>query len=229
VKQIASSKDYRQSNKPLGNSYYTPINDESKNKLFNDFIKHSQQHRMKEEEMTDVHELTTTQKDVPVMMGRTVRVTVANESSDACFVDFKYLCETDRGASDYHAICAHFDTVYLYGIPVLSVLEHDRARRFITLIDEVYDAGIHLIWVAENEPNSIFKELTPVEIIIEKKEGRKFGTDHNWGTDPNAPPGGLDATYLSGGLAGKKEGTNAWLDQSAKTDIYPAVSREYKS
>ena len=51
---------------------------------------------------------------------------------------------------------------------------------------------------------------------MEKKEGRKFGTDHAWGADPNAIPG-----------VKKNTGTNAWLDQAAKTDIYPAVSRTY--
>ena len=50
---------------------------------------------------------------------------------------------------------------------------------------------------------------------MEKKEGRKFGTDHAWGADPNAIPGV------------KNTGTNAWLDQATKTDIYPAVSRTY--
>lgn len=147
------------------------------------------------------------------MMGRTVKVTVNQKSSGACYVDFKYLCETDRGASDYHAICKHFDTVFLHGIPQLSVLEHDRARRFITLIDEVYDAGIHLVWSAEMEPNMMFRELTPVEIIVEKKEGKAFGTDHGWGKDSNKV---------------EKKSGNSWLDQNSKNDTYAAVSHIYQ-
>ena len=241
VKQISSTKDYRQENKPLPNSYYNPVTAESKSLLFNDFLTHSYQYRQLSEELYVPGEII--ENDISVMMGRTVKVKTVNASSKTCFVEFSYLCETDRGASDYHAICKNYDTIYLHGIPILSILEHDRARRFITLIDEIYDAGAHLVWTAEMEPNYIFKELTPVEIIIEKKEGRKFGTDHSWGTDPNmiqipAPQntGNNIASAVfsdvnngsgSGSATGSKVGTNAWLDQSVKTDIYPAVSRTY--
>lgn len=39
-------------------------------------------------------------------------------------------------------------SLFLYiGIPSMSILEHDRARRFITLIDEIYDAGIIITYV----------------------------------------------------------------------------------
>jgi cell division protein ZapE len=216
VKEMASSKDYRQLNKPLENSYFTPLNDEAKNNLWESFKTHSYKYRKLNEELYIPGKQI--EMNIPVMMGRNVKVTTLHETSTACYVDFKYLCETDRGASDYHAICKHYDTVFLYGIPVLSVLEHDRARRFITLIDEIYDAGVHLVWAADSEPNTIFKELTPVEIIIEKKEGKKFGTDHNWGADPNMIPGIPKTTNKS---------TNEWLDQASKTDIYPAVSRKF--
>ena len=220
VKRIDSTKDYRQSNISLPNAYYTPLCEESRSLLWNSFLAHSYRYRAMKEDLYTPGK--TIEKNVPVMMGRTVKVTTATSSSSTCYVEFQYLCETDRGASDYHAICAHYDTVFLYGVPVLSVLEHDRARRFITLIDEIYDAGIHFVWTAENEPNSIFKELTPVEIISAKKEGGKLGTDHNWSSDPNenflTPKEKVMLPNLT---------TNAWLDQSGKTDIYPVQSRKY--
>ena len=161
VKQINSSKDYRQLNKPLANSYYTPLTLETKTLLWDHFLSHSYEYRHSGEELYSPGK--TIEKNVPVMMGRKVCVSTVSEHSRTCYVEFSYLCETDRGASDYHAICKNYDTIFLYGVPVLSVLEHDRARRFITLIDEIYDAGIHLIWASEHDPNSIFKELTPGE------------------------------------------------------------------
>jgi predicted ATPase len=197
-------------NLPLLNSYFTPLSEITKADLFDSFNSHSHQYCANGSES---HE-GSGEIAIPVMMGRTVKVTVNQKSSGACYVDFKYLCETDRGASDYHAICKHFDTVFLHGIPQLSVLEHDRARRFITLIDEVYDAGIHLVWSAEMEPNMMFRELTPVEIIVEKKEGKAFGTDHGWGKDPNKV---------------EKKSGNPWLDQNSKNDTYAAVSHIYQA
>jgi cell division protein ZapE len=51
VKQIASVKDYRQANKPLENSYYVPLNDEARSKLWEDFKTHSYQYRKLTEEL----------------------------------------------------------------------------------------------------------------------------------------------------------------------------------
>ena len=42
-------------------------------------------------------------------------------------------------AADYQALCGRFHTVYLQGVPVLSERAHNEARRFITLVDELYN------------------------------------------------------------------------------------------
>ena len=144
VKQVSSTKDYRQENKPLQNSYYSPLTTESKSLLFNDFLTHSYQYRQHTEHLYIPGEII--ENNIEVMMGRTVKLKTVNPTSKTCFVEFSYLCETDRGASHYHAIFKNYHTIYLNGIPILSILEHDRARRFFTLIDEVYDASIHLVW-----------------------------------------------------------------------------------
>lgn len=57
--------------------------------------------------------------------------------------------------------------------------EHDKARRFITLIDEVYDAGKVLKWTSECDPENIFQILTPQD-MKGCEVGSIFGTDHSW-------------------------------------------------
>ena len=52
---------------------------------------------------------------------------------------FEELCDKDLGASDYSAIAKEFDIVVLQDIPTLNLEAHNRARRFITLIDELYE------------------------------------------------------------------------------------------
>ena len=191
--------DYRLKNLALENAYYTPVNDNTTKRLWNDFLAASNADPTAE----------TMVVEIPVMMGRTVAVTVAGSSSGnssssssssstnssnnrrsrVCWVDFKYLCEGDRGASDYQAVCQSFDEIYLSGIPRLSVIKHDRARRFITLIDEIYDAGIRLHWTAETEPSSLFREVTASEV----KE-KNLGTDHGWSTQSTR---NVDMTYIT--------------------------------
>jgi predicted ATPase len=161
-------------------SYYTPLSAGTSEVLWRKFLT--------EASGDGKRVVTVKEVEIPVIMGRTVAVTVAESEGGevrSCWTTFKHLCEGERGASDYHAICKHFDVVYLEGIPQLSVLQHDRARRFITLIDELYDAGINLIWTAESPPEKIFRVLTPMELGegagIDPIEAKKaFGVDHSW-------------------------------------------------
>ena len=85
------------------------------------------------------------------------------------------MCDSYRGASDYSALARHMDVIYLQGVPILSVLKHDKARRFITLIDEIYDAGKRLTWTSDAPPQDLFKYLTPADM-----KDADFGTDHSW-------------------------------------------------
>src|SRR5690606_29060253 len=53
--------------------------------------------------------------------------------------DFAALCEGPRSASDYIEIAREFHTVLLGGVPVMDARADDAARRFVTLVDELYD------------------------------------------------------------------------------------------
>jgi predicted ATPase len=97
---------------------------------------------------------------------------------------FNFLCENERGASDYQAICKSFDTIFIDNIPNLSVLEHDKARRFIILIDTLYDNHVRLYWSCANHPKELFLKINPYEIkdnvIMQTSFG---GIDHEWKED----------------------------------------------
>lgn len=53
------------------------------------------------------------------MMGRALRVPRAT-SDGVCRFAFGELCQVDVFAADYHALCAHFHTLVLEGVPRLS-------------------------------------------------------------------------------------------------------------
>jgi predicted ATPase len=57
----------------------------------------------------------------------------------------------------------------------MTVLVHDTARRFITFIDEMYDAGIRLVWTSNVEPINLFKILNPIEVEVTFKYCFRFG------------------------------------------------------
>ena len=142
---------------------------------------------MKEIDDNDFNSNTTINIDknrtIPIMMGRSIIVPDSitinsnNNTKNVGWLEFSSLCESDRGAADYRALCSHYHSIYLNNIPKLSgilsiiifffiinttiislVLHHDKARRFITLIDELYDANILLHWTADDHADSLFSE-----------------------------------------------------------------------
>lgn len=68
--------------------------------------------------------------------------------------DFASLCKAEFASSDYREIARQFGFCILENIPVLTLKGHDEARRFITLIDELYEANCSLICSAETAPSA---------------------------------------------------------------------------
>ncbi len=61
---------------------------------------------------------------------------------------FKDLCESARSTSDYIEIARRFNTVLLSDVPQMGEGSNDPARRFINLIDELYDRNVNIIITA---------------------------------------------------------------------------------
>ncbi|MDQ0396089.1 cell division protein ZapE [Labrys monachus] len=69
---------------------------------------------------------------------------------------FAELCEQPRGPADYLALAAHFHTLMIDDVPVLKQAQRDAAKRFILLIDSLYDRGVKLVMSAEAEPAGLY-------------------------------------------------------------------------
>lgn len=91
---------------------------------------------------------------VPVMMGRSL--TLVGSRSGVCRASFDYLCGTEKGAADYKALCECFHTLVLEGVPRLAMKDHDKARRFILLIDELYEHHARLVCSSAESADRIF-------------------------------------------------------------------------
>ncbi|MEM9049508.1 MAG: cell division protein ZapE [Pseudomonadota bacterium] len=71
-------------------------------------------------------------------------------------VGFAALCEMPLGAADYLRLTQEIDWLLLEGIPVLSRARFDAAKRFVTLIDTLYEARVRLVAAAEAEPETLY-------------------------------------------------------------------------
>lgn len=62
---------------------------------------------------------------------------------------FAELCDGPRSAFDYVELARLYETVLISGVPVFNDSRNDQARRFINLVDELYDRRVKLIIAAD--------------------------------------------------------------------------------
>lgn len=89
-----------------------------------------------------------------VVLGR--RLTTRALADGVLWMSFKELCDSARSSSDYIELSKCFQTLFLSGVPQLTETNSDAARRFINLIDELYDHRVKLILSAEKPVESLY-------------------------------------------------------------------------
>jgi cell division protein ZapE len=70
---------------------------------------------------------------------------------------FHELCEQPLAAADYLRIAHDFHTIVLDRIPVMDHAQRNAAKRFIILIDTLYDNAVKLVASAEAEPDALYR------------------------------------------------------------------------
>lgn len=95
-------------------------------------------------------------RDRIAVQGRHVDIGLAVDGT--AFSRFSDLCEQPLGAADYLAIAGKYHTVVLAGIPRLGPMRHNEAKRFVVLIDALYEHKVNLICSADTAPETLYTE-----------------------------------------------------------------------
>jgi cell division protein ZapE len=90
------------------------------------------------------------------VMGRNLAVPRA--ANGVARFSFAELCAQNLGAGDYLAIATHFPAVVLDDVPILTPDNHNEARRFINLIDNLYEHRVKLVASAAAMPDELYAE-----------------------------------------------------------------------
>jgi len=77
-------------------------------------------------------------------------------SDGVVWFTFEELCLRPRSASDYLELACEFHTLLLEGVPAMSAEMDEGARRFIHLIDALYDHGVKLVLTADVSPDQLY-------------------------------------------------------------------------
>ncbi|MCA0320776.1 MAG: cell division protein ZapE [Proteobacteria bacterium] len=92
------------------------------------------------------------------------QVTVPLQAHGVARFSFAELCEKPLGGLDYLAIAHQYHTVLIDRIPVMRGLEkRNEAKRFIILIDALYDNQVKLVASAGDEPHRLYLSETGTE------------------------------------------------------------------
>lgn len=83
-------------------------------------------------------------------------VFVARHYSGVTMWTFPELCSSNLGPADYITLASTFHTLILESVPVLTLLQKNEARRFINLLDALYEARCKLLIRAEAGPDELF-------------------------------------------------------------------------
>jgi cell division protein ZapE len=70
--------------------------------------------------------------------------------------DFEDLCGRPLGASDYMELARNFDTIIVERVPAMDFARRNEAKRFITLVDVLYEAKVKLVVSAETEARDLY-------------------------------------------------------------------------
>ena len=139
VVTLDSAQDYRETyaaddalQSPLLTSLHTPLNAASAQALEAVFEKLAPNYKE--------------QPTILTVLGR--RWEIARTRGRVALMTFAELCEDAHGANDFLALAQKFDTLVVAGVPKLSAQNREAARRFIMLIDTLYDRHVKLYWSA---------------------------------------------------------------------------------
>ncbi|KAG8528119.1 uncharacterized protein KY384_007035 [Bacidia gigantensis] len=104
---------------------------------------------------------------------------VPRQSAGVTKWTFAELCGKSLGPADYISLASTFHTFIMTEVPVLSFLQKNEARRFITLLDALCEARCKLMVAAESGPDAIFFPEAPPTGEHVTQQGEENSTNNS--------------------------------------------------
>lgn len=142
ILELAGPVDYRRESLRAMRLYHTPLGRDSEAALDNAFTR-----------LTAGAPAVTERL---LVQGRTVEVPLT--ASGVARFTFANLCEEPLGAADYLAIAKRFHTVILSDIPYLPPTRRNESKRFLILIDALFEHNVNLVCSAAVDADALYPE-----------------------------------------------------------------------
>ncbi len=130
VHEITAGRDFRRLCLQKSPHFFTPLNSETQRALRRIAMQLSEHLTVKEKGSICIY-----QRDIAYVM----------KSQEVIWFTFSALCEGYRSQLDYIELAKRFPVFIVSDIPVLDTFKEDAARRFLWLVDELYDRRLDLV------------------------------------------------------------------------------------
>ena len=141
VWEMASPRDYRQDRLAGSPVYFSPANEAARTEI-NAIWK----------------DLTGGQEDSLVLTVKGRKLEIPRHHNGVGRAGFHELCGAALGPADYLAIAHALRVLVIENIPTLGRSNFNEAKRFVTLIDALYEAKVRLIASAADKPEMLYVE-----------------------------------------------------------------------
>lgn len=146
IVELDGGTDYRLRSLSRAPLYHYPLSDNSDDLLRERFV-------------SLAPDFAQTQQNRAIeILGRAIRCRYV--SDDVIWFDFEQLCGGPRSVHDYIELARLYHAVILGNLPQLGVDREDQARRFINLVDELYDRGVKLVIAAAVPLDDLYLGVT---------------------------------------------------------------------
>jgi len=141
VVELAEGDDYRLQRLERGGTYHVVRSEQEADAIL----------QRQYEQLVPEHERLNT----PFEINHRIIDTLGH-NLDIVRFDFRAICETPRSPSDYVEIAREYHTVLIGTVPEMGEGKEDVAKRFMHLIDALYDHSVKLIVTAESPPDELY-------------------------------------------------------------------------
>ncbi|MFO1135769.1 MAG: cell division protein ZapE [Rhodoblastus sp.] len=150
------------------------------------------------------HALTGVERGAPDsvrVFGRDVAIPEA--AHNVARVRYEDLCDRPLGATDFVEIARVYHTIVMDGVPVLDPAKKNEVKRFIVLIDALYDHRVKLVAAAAAAPQGLyagtdgheaFEFDRTVSRLIEMQSTEYLALPHGSLSDASGDTGGIVET-----------------------------------
>ncbi len=148
------NKDYRLTKAKINEVFLYPINKANEKKLKDYFLASNPRQEIQIDHQVEI-------------MDRKIDVNMS--SKQMIWFEFDAICGNMRGTSDYITISKLYNTVIISNVPVFNKANQDACRRFIALVDEMYERKVHLFATLAKSIDELFASGDNQEIFIRTK------------------------------------------------------------